>query len=86
MDIKVIHINGSKMPADALTRKPRQPLVPSQSQKKHNNLVSSSTSREAYPQNMSSIQWKFEQNQDPLYKVVTNQRLRCAVFKVDNIG
>ena len=35
MDIKLIHIDGSKIPTDALSRQPRQPLAPSQIQKKH---------------------------------------------------
>ena len=75
MDVKLIHINGSKMPADALSRQPRQPLAPSKLAKKAqedviHNLVSSSTLKEAFPENMSTMQWRFEQGQDPTCKVI----------------
>ena len=63
MDLTLIHMVGSEMPADALSRQAKEAV-------KGNLTVSSATIMEALPEAMSDLQWKFDQSQDPTCKVM----------------
>ena len=63
MELTLIHITGTEMPADALSRQAQEAVI-------GNLAVSSSTIMEALPEAMSDLQWKFEQSEDPQCKVI----------------
>ena len=63
MDLTLIHIIGSDMPADALSRQAQEAV-------KGNLAVSSATIMESLPEAMSDLQWKLDQSEDPQCKVM----------------
>ena len=63
MELSLIHIRGQDMPADALSRQAQQAVK--------GNLASvASTIMEAIPAAMSDLQWKHDQSEDPVCKVM----------------
>ena len=63
MELDLVHIIGTSMPADVLSRQARSAI-------KGNHAVAASTMMEALPEAMSDLQWKFEQSQDAKCKVM----------------
>ena len=63
MDLTLIHIIGSDMPADALSRQAQEAV-------KGNLAVSSASIMETLPEAMSDLQWKLDQSEDPQCKVM----------------
>ncbi len=77
MELTLIHIVGSKMPADCLSRKAYQEI-------KGSIPVTASSIMNALPDAMSDLHWKFEQSEDPECKVVKawikKQRLSLSSY------
>ena len=63
MDINLVHLKGSEMPSDALSRIAFKDV-------KMTQIVSSAKILQALPEAMSNLHWKFEQSQDPTCQVM----------------
>ena len=63
MELTLIHITGTEMPADALSRQ-------AQRETKGNMPVAASSIMEALPESMSDLHWKYEQSEDAQCKVM----------------
>ena len=63
MELNLIHIVGSEMPADVLSRQAQQ-------ETKGSMPVAASSIAQALPDAMSDLHWKFEQSEDPECKVM----------------
>ena len=63
MELTLIHIKGQEMPADVLSRQAHQAI-------KGNLAVAASTIMEALPAAMSDLQWKHEQSEDTICKIM----------------
>ena len=63
MELTLIHITGTEMPADTLSRQAHREtkgLIP----------VAASSIMEAFPEAMSNLHWKYEQSEDAQCKVM----------------
>ncbi len=63
MDLQLIHIVGTEMPADVLSRQAQQ-------ETKGNLPIAASSMSQALPEAMSDLHWKHEQSEDPECKVM----------------
>ena len=63
MEINLVHIKGSEMPSDVLSRIAFKDV-------KMTQIVSSAKILQALPEAMSTLHWKFEQSQDPTCQVI----------------
>ena len=77
MELKLIHITGPKMPADALSRQALE-------ETKGSMPIAASSIMEALPDAMSDMHWKYEQSEDAQCKVmkgwIKEQKLSLSAY------